>query len=122
MKYFIENLRTVTVPQGYQMLYFDVKALFTNVSLKYTIDLVLKRIYDSYEILTSITRNEMREVLLLYTKNVHFTFRNIVYLQTDGFVMGSPLVPVFSGRFMVHLERSLVPLITSELSFWKICG
>ena len=104
------------------MLYFDVKALFTNVSLKYTIDLVLKRIYDSYEILTSITRNEMREVLLLYTKNVHFTFRNIVYLQTDGFVMGSPLVPVFSGRFMVHLERSLVPLITSELSFWKICG
>ena len=51
------------------MVSSDVKALFTNVPLKYTIDLVLKRIYENHEISTSITRNETRETLLLCTKN-----------------------------------------------------
>ena len=56
------------------MVSFDLKALFTNIPLEYTIDLVLKRIYENYEIFTSITRNEMREILLLCTKKVHFPF------------------------------------------------
>ena len=42
------------------MVSFDTKELFTNVSLEYTIDLVLRRIYENHEISTSITRNEMR--------------------------------------------------------------
>ena len=57
-KDFIEKLKTVKVPKGYQMVSFDVKALFTNVPLEYTIDLVLKRIFENHEISTSITRNE----------------------------------------------------------------
>ena len=61
----------------------------------------------------------MREIILLCTKNVHFTFKDVVYLQADGVAMGSPLGPVLVGIFMVDLERSLVPLLTAELSFWK---
>ena len=113
----IEKLKTVKVPKGNQMVSFDAKALFTNVPLECTIDLVLKRIYENHEISTSITRNEMREILLLCTKNVHFTFRDVDYLQTDGVAMGSSLGPVLAGILMVDLERSLVPLITAELSF-----
>ena len=33
--------------------------------------------------------------------------------------MGSPLGSVLAGTLMVHLERSLVPLLTAELSLWK---
>ena len=104
---------------GHQLVSFDLKALFTNVPLEYTIDLVLKRIYENHEIPTSITRNEMREILLLCTENVHFTFRDAVYLQTDGVTMDSPLGTVLAGIFMVDLERSSLPLLTAELSFWK---
>ena len=43
-KDFIEKLRIVKVPKGYQMVSFDVIALFTNVPSEYNIDLVLKRI------------------------------------------------------------------------------
>ena len=35
------------------------------------------------------------------------------------FAMGSPLGPVLAGIFMVNLERSLVPLLKDQLSFWK---
>ena len=101
------------------MVSFDVKGLFTNIPLEYTIDLILKQIYKNHEISTSITRNEMREILLLCMKNVHITFRDVLYLQTDGVAMGSKFGPVMAGIYMVDLERSLVLLLTAELRFWK---
>ena len=95
-------MRAIKVPTGYQMVSFDVKSLFTNVPLEYTIDLILKRIFDNGELSTDITRSEMKEMLTLCTKNVHFTFNGDIYLQTDGVAMGSPLGPVLAGIFMVH--------------------
>ena len=61
----------------------------------------------------------MREIFLLCTKNVHFTFRDVIYLQTDRVAMGSPLKLVLVGISIVNLERSLVGLLTAEPRFWK---
>ena len=94
-KDFIGKVKSKNVPNGYQMVSFDVKSLFTNVSLDPTIDIVLRRIYDKHELQTSITRSEMKELLILCTKNVHFTFDNVIKVQNDGVAMGSPLGPVF---------------------------
>ena len=102
IKDFVQNIQIIKVPTGYHMVSFDVKSLFTNVPLEYTIDLILKRIYDNGEFSTDITRSEMKEMLTLCTKNVHFTFNGDIYLQTDGVAMGSPLGPVLAGIFMVH--------------------
>ena len=59
-KDFVQNIQTITVPTGYDMVSFDLKSLFTNVTLKCTVDLVLKRIYDNGELSTDITRSEMK--------------------------------------------------------------
>ena len=56
----IEKWRKVKVPKGYQMVSFDIKVLFTNVPLEYTIDLVLKRFFENHEISTPMTTNDMR--------------------------------------------------------------
>ena len=53
---------------------FDVTSLFTMVLLDFTIDLVLKRIYDRKDIQTKISKYEMKGLLLLCTKSIHFTF------------------------------------------------
>ena len=42
-----------------------------NVPLNRTTDMILKRIYEENEIVTSITKNEMKEMLILCTKNFH---------------------------------------------------
>ena len=44
----------------------------------------------------------MKEMLILCTKNVHFTFNEEVYKQKDGVAMGSPLGLVFADIFMVN--------------------
>ena len=96
-KNFIGKVKSKEVPNGYQMVSFDIKSFFTNVPLDRTIDIVLRRIYDKHEII----RSEMKELLILCTKNVHFTFDNVIKVQNDGVAMGSPLGPVLSDIFMI---------------------
>ena len=79
----------------------------------------MKRIYDDKEIQTKIPKKDMKTLLTLCTKNVHFTFNNIVYQQIDGVAMGSPLGPVIAGIFMVDLETKLIPQMSDFLKLWK---
>ena len=95
-----------------------MKSLFRNVPLDYTINIILRRIYNDSELYTNISKKEIKELLLLCTKNAYFTFNNIIY-QCDGVPMGSPLGPVIVGIFMVELEKSLIPNLTEHMSPWK---
>ena len=61
----------------------------------------------------------MRELILLCTKNVHFTFNDETFTQVDGVAMGSPLAPILANIFMVELERNLIPILKDNLSCWK---
>ena len=101
------------------MVSFDVKPLFTTVPLDRTINIILKRIYGEAELQTFLTRSELKEILLLCTKKVPFSFNGKTYIQTDGVAMGSTLGPVLSDIFMIELEKSLLPELTSYMSYWK---
>ena len=61
----------------------------------------------------------MKNLLLLCTKKVYFTFRNNVSQQKKGAAMGSPLVPALARIFMVHLERTLMPELEKFMKPWK---
>ena len=113
---FINNIKSEKVPIGHSFISFDVKSLFINVPLDYAINIILRRIYDNNELYTNISKKEKKELLLLCTKNVHFTFNNKIYQQCDGVAMGSPLGPVIAGIFMVELEKSLIPTLIEHMS------
>ena len=72
-----------------------------------------------FECITNITPNELKELLLLCTKYVHFSFNEQLYLQKDGIAMGSPLGPVIAGIFMIEFERTLPPVLSSSMTSWK---
>ena len=73
---YINNIKSEKVPTAQSFISFDVKSLFTNFPLDYTINIKLRRIYDDNELYTNISKKEMKEILLLCTKNAHFTFNN----------------------------------------------
>ena len=89
------------------------------VPLDYTIDLTLKQIYGDKEIESKISMKDGKNLLLLCTKNVHFTFENNIYQQNDGVAIGSPLRPVLAGIFTVYLERTLMPKLGKFMKPWK---
>ena len=95
-------------PDDYKLISFDVTSLFTNVPLDYTINIILKRISDQRELETKISRKEMKDLLLLSTKNVHFSYNNKLYSQKDGAAMGLLLGPATAGIFIADLERNVI--------------
>ena len=106
-------------PDDYKLISFDVTSLFTNVELDYTINITLKRIYDQRELETKISRKEMKDLLLLCTKKVHFSYDNKLYSQKDSVAMGSPLEQVIAGIFMVDLEENVIPKLSTHMTKWK---
>ena len=114
----MEKIKQKKVPEGFPMVSFDVKSLFTNVPLETTIDIILRRIYTNHELTTSLTKKEMKEILLLCTKNVHFTFNGQIYIKVDRVAMRCPLAPLLAHIFMIELERSLIPNLR-KIKFWR---
>ena len=55
-------------------------SLFTNVPLEETIEIILKSIYVNKEKTNDIPKQEMKELLILCTKNVQLTFNNETYI------------------------------------------
>ena len=49
----------------------------------------------------------MKEMLTLCTKNVDFTYKRKIFVQTNDVAMGSPLGPVLS--VMTELGKTLLP-------------
>ena len=89
-KYFVEKIKKEHIPNDHLLVSFDVKSLFTNVPLDQTIEIILNIVYKKNEISTDMTKSEMKELLNLCTKSVHFTFDDNIYVQNDGVAMGSP--------------------------------
>ena len=118
-KEFINHIKKQKVPSNYKMISFDVISLFTNFRIDVTIEIILKRIYKRKGINTSFTKQELKELILLSTKGVHFTLCNESCIQTDEVAIGYPLAPVLSGIFMVELENHLVPTLSNHLMSWK---
>ena len=66
-----------------------------------------------------MSRNEMKELLLLCTKKVHFTFNGKIYMEVDGIAMGSPWGPILADILMIKLEKALLPELTECIKYWK---
>ena len=94
--------------QGYRYVSFDVTSLFTNVPLKKTVDIVLKRIYKDGLIQTKLQKRTLKKLLLESCKKTAFSFNDIIYEQIDGVSMGSSLGPTLANVIMTELERVVV--------------
>ena len=85
------------------MASFDVKSLFTNVPLLETINICTDTLYSLSNI--RLKRESFKELMLIATSSVEFSFNEQMYKQNDGVSMGSPLGPTLAGIFMGFLEE-----------------
>ena len=115
---FIDRLNRLSISTGEKMVSFDVSSLFSNVPLDFTIDIILKKIYNEKIIKTKLKRDQFKDLLELCTKDLHFSFNGKMFRQIDGVAMGSPLGPVIANIFMSELEGELVPQLNDKMSVW----
>ena len=118
---FITHRKGQNIPNNFKLISFDAISLFTNVPLDFTIDAIHKRIYDENEVNTNIPKQQLRDLIFLCTKTVHFSYNGDIYTKVYGVAMGSPLGPVLAAIFMVELERTILPTLREHMRPWKRC-
>lgn len=95
----------------------DVVSLFTNVP----IDLALNSINNRWEYIkkqTKLTQDEFLKAIKFILSSTYFTFNNIIYKQTFGTPMGSPLSPIIADLVMQDLEETVFKSMNKKISLY----
>lgn len=114
-KQFIGKIKKVEIPNGCEMVLFDVESLYRSTALE---KIALQRIYIQKEINQQTTRKLMKELLLLCKKEVHVIYERGIYKQTNSVAMELLLGAKLAIIIMVELEKEVVQT-TEVLLRWK---
>ena len=108
---FADEIRSSRMNEEDILVSYDVRALFTNVPLSETIDILVDKAFtndwfnQTYDL--NLEKEELTQLLEVATTNQLFQFDGQLYEQTDDVAMGSPLGPLMANVFMCHLEDKL---------------
>ena len=107
--------------EGYPLVSFDVESLFTNVPLKQTINIIIRRAYNEKLLDTTLTKRSLEKLLTDSCTKTAFSFDNNFSEQVDGVSMGSPLGPVLANIILTEFENVVVSdlLQSSILKFYR---
>ena len=101
----------VDIEPNHIFVSYDVSALFTNIPLKQTIDILVDKAFEgdwfSKTHIMQLQKQQLTDLLEIATTNQLFQFNGELYEQTDGVAMGSPLGPLLANVFMCHMEDQL---------------
>ena len=90
------------------MCFFNISSLFTNIPLEETINICADALYcDDSDTQPLISKAVCIELMKSATSGVEFSFNDIMYKQTDGVAMGSPLGPALANIFVGFYEEKL---------------
>ena len=126
---FIQDLFALDVNSDtLTMVSFDIKSLFTNIPLDETIDIIVSKLFNNSTHFQNFTRSEFTQLLSFAVKNCHFFFNGVLFEQTDGVAMGSPLGPTFADIFLswhecfwLSIPLIFSPFIITDISRIAFC-
>ena len=104
----IESIPKHLYDEGYQLVSFDVKSLFTNVPLQKTVNIILDRIYNKKIMTTTLKKQTLKKLILDTCSKTAFSCGGVIYEQIDDVSMGACLGPVLANIIMTELELVVV--------------
>ena len=71
----------------------DIDSLFANIPFDEIIDIWINQVFENTDAVEGFSMSELKQLLWLAAKDSYFIFNGLLYKQTDGVAMGSPLGP-----------------------------
>ena len=88
---------------------FDVKSLFTSIPLDEAIKICEEALFEDNAVMCGgFDRPTFVKLMETATSSVKFSFNGVMYQQTDGVAMGSPLGPTLANIFLGHYEKKIL--------------
>jgi len=112
-----KSLSNKTINDTDVLISLDVISLFTNIPQ----DLAIESILNRWSLIRKNTNIPMEDFILaikFVLSSTYFTFNKIIYRQTFGTPMGSPLSPVIADIVLQDLEEKALNNINLNLSFY----
>ena len=117
---FVEKITQMPDLQNRTLASFDAKNLFTNIPLKFTIDIILRKLFpDSETKLFGMNKNQFKKLLNWTCINGTLQFNGKFYQQIDGVAMGSPLAPAFADIFMNWVLDEISKKSTTSFKIYR---
>ncbi|XP_071573294.1 uncharacterized protein [Temnothorax nylanderi] len=107
----VKKLSTVNIEESYTLISLDVVSLFANVPIEMMIESITSR----WDYISTNCKNPKSEFLLavrFVLESTFFMFNGVIYRQTVGSPMGSPLSPIVADITMQDLERKALELLS----------
>ena len=103
---FVQYIRCIHLQQDEYIISYDVKALFTSVPIRPSINIIKKHLEQDKELQqrTMLTVNDIMCLLEFCLKNTNFLFQGRYYEHLEGVVMGSPISPTVANLCMEDFE------------------
>ena len=101
---FVKEITSLKFDELPFMCSLDVKALFTNVPLKETINIIINSLFKDQHHVNHLSKQEFSTLLDMSASESIFIFNKGLYKQVDGVAMGLPLGPTFANTFLCHHE------------------
>lgn len=111
------NLSGKNLPGNMSLVSFDVTSLFTNVPINLAIEGIKNR-WNHIQKNTKIPLDEFILAIEFVLSSTYFTFNDIIYKQTYGTPMGSPISPIIADIVMQDLETSILTRLNIQLPFY----
>ena len=94
--------------------------LFTNVPLEETINICADALYcDDSDAQPFTSKAVFIKLMKSATSGVEFSFNDIMYKQTDGVAMGSPLGPALANIFVGFCEKKFFSQISKPSTYFR---
>ena len=92
-KEFIEEIKKIKLEEGECIPSYDVSASFTSVPILSALDIINNKLQQDADLhnRTNMTTPNIIELLDFCLNNTYFTFQGVLYQQTKGAAMGSPV-------------------------------
>ena len=112
--HFVSKIKDLLFNENDIMVSFDVKSLFTKVPIEDSLHIIKDRLEadESLEIRTTLTVQQICQLTELCLKSTYFQYEDMIFEQSDGMAMGSPLSPVVTNIFMEDFESTAI--VTSD--------
>ena len=92
----------------------DVVSLFTNVSLRKTGTIILKRVY-SEKLINTLSKRSLKKLILDTCQKMALSFNDKLYEQIDRVNMGGSLGPVLANIIMTECKQVIDKLMKEEV-------
>ena len=101
-------------------LSFNVASLYTSIPIASSLEYICTLLSNDSTLAnrTSLSPNEILRGIELCLSSTYFVFQNLLFQQTEGVAMGSPLAPIVANLFMSHIESECLKKLNTQPIIW----